>query len=75
MGETLGIHAMRRILLCLLHHMDREKRGLEYIVQVEAFAALLESYLALHEREDEGVRTLDFASTSHISLLRKTTKK
>ena len=61
LGETLGLYAMRRILLSLLHY-TKEKGNHKYSKQevdrAGEFAMLLEEYLSGHEGENEDVRTL-----------------
>lgn len=67
LGKTLGLYAMRRILLCLLYYIqaEQEKGVTTELVRIRVnranrFAKLLEEYLASHDG-DEGVRTLQLA--------------
>jgi hypothetical protein len=50
LSETVGLHAMRRILLSLLHFLNKEENS-----RVEEFTALLEKYLEEHEGENEDI--------------------
>jgi len=50
-GETLGLYALRRMVLSLLHHLKKEGSN----KRVEVFIDVAEDYLDRHTGEDEGV--------------------
>ena len=64
LGETIGMDAMRRILLALLTFMSTHAD--EDIVLADEFATEIEQYLAEHEGEDEGVVTFNLSETPSI---------
>ena len=69
LGNTLGLYAMRRILLSLLYYVESTKGTSEEGVEVRVdralyFSQLLEEYLEEHEGEDEGVKTLALGRTT-----------
>ena len=69
LGKTLGLYAMRRMLLSLLHNIQKEELQGEIgksstlarsrLNRAKEFSRLLEVYLANHEGEDEGVITME----------------
>jgi hypothetical protein len=80
--ETVGLYAIRRILLCLLHYMEKAERltptthqaydQLQNSVETaDSLANAIEVYLEGNNRDDEGVCTLELGSTSTMKLLRK----
>ena len=75
LGETVGLYAMRRILLSLLYYINRHPTAeQEKIVRANEFAILLEDYLSEHNGEDEDVRTL-LLSTASTTALKKQIQK
>ena len=67
LGNTLGLYAMRRILLSLLYYVSGyaekklSKAQQEKVDRAEEFASLLEEYLTEHDGEDENVHTLSLS--------------
>jgi hypothetical protein len=75
-GETLGIYAMRRILLSLLYFVEKHanKKGkvqVEEVRRANAFATLIEAYLEEHEEDDEGLVTLFLGESNVVKRLTK----
>jgi hypothetical protein len=80
LGETVGLYAMRRMLICLLYSISRisniktkvkkgqDKLNLE-LERAELFCELLEAYLSEHEGEDEGVITFELGKTKMVKNL------
>jgi hypothetical protein len=62
LGESVGLAALRRILLSLLYYI--EKNG--EVDRANIFAEMIEAYLAKYDGEEEGVRTLELSKTSVI---------
>jgi hypothetical protein len=61
-GKTLGIYAMRRMLLSLLHYIQREEGDAFVLVRADVFAILIEKYIEEHDGDDEGSKTLNLRS-------------
>jgi hypothetical protein len=58
LASTIGIYAMRRMLISLLHSLENHKYNKDSLDRVESFSDMLENYLAEHEEDDDGVITL-----------------
>ena len=84
LDETLGLYAMRRILLCILHYIannegtvtrkSKKKSSIEVemvntLERANLFANLLEKYLEQKNR-DEGIRTLELGQMKQCKALR-----
>lgn len=73
LAESIGLYAMRRILLSLLVHVSDRQSKNKYKQEVERaslFATLLEEYLEEHNGEDEGMRTLYLSKTAVVEKLK-----
>ena len=84
LGETLGLYAIRRILLFILHYITNnegivtrkstKKSSIEIemvntLERVNLFADLLEKYLGKQNKIDEGVRTLNLGHMKQCKAL------
>jgi hypothetical protein len=70
LGETLGLYVMRRILLCLLHYIGKNRECNE-TKRADMFCKLLEKHLEGKNGEYDGVLTFAFDKTKMVEKMAK----
>jgi hypothetical protein len=72
LSETIGLYAMRRILLSLLHYIQLHKDEDNTSMTIaQSLSNALEDYLEHHKGEDETVRTFELGKANTLKYVSK----